>query len=365
MDATQQKVAQYLSEAHASERALIRVLQSQIAMTPRGAYRTALETHLDETRSHADRVGARLREVGEGTGVLAGARRAATGITELAVGQALALGKAPIDMLRGDGGDEKVLKNAKDACATEALEIATYLALERVATEAGDKKTAKLAASIRADEERMLDRIQRAIPALAGRVADAAAGHPAYDVATTGAGETVRDISDTTRRKARSGTKTAKRAARNGAGTAKDAAREGSDAARGAARQSRRVPGVTTAEGRAKGAVASEGDLPIARYDSLTAEEIIGRLREMSQVDLAKIDTYERRHEDRATITSRIDSLRGDQPWAGYDEMTAAEVQSALSDADDDVAKEVAAYERAHKERASVIAATERARSTA
>ncbi len=365
MDATQQKVAQYLSEAHASERALTRVLQSQIAMTPRGAYRTALETHLDETRNHADRIGSRLREVGEGTGIVAGVRRAASGITELAVGQALALGKTPLDLVRGDGGDEKVLKNAKDACATEAHEIATYLALERVATEAGDTKTAKLAASIRADEERMLDRIQRAIPAIAGRVADAAAGHPAYDVATTGTGETVRDISDSARGKARSTAKSAKRAARNGADTAKSAAQDGADAARHAARETRRVPGVSTAEGRAKGAVASEDDLPIARYDSLTAEEIVGRLREMSQVDLAMIDTYERRHEDRATITGRITALRGDEPWAGYDEMTAAEVQSALTDADDDVAKEVAAYERAHKDRASVIKATERARATA
>ena len=48
-----QKVVQYLDEAHASEQALVRVLQAQIAMTPRGSYRTALETHLDDTRSHA------------------------------------------------------------------------------------------------------------------------------------------------------------------------------------------------------------------------------------------------------------------------------------------------------------------------
>ena len=34
-----QKVVQYLNEAHAMEHALVRVLQSQIAMTPRGTYR--------------------------------------------------------------------------------------------------------------------------------------------------------------------------------------------------------------------------------------------------------------------------------------------------------------------------------------
>ena len=36
----QQKVVQYLNEAHATEQALVRVLQSQIAMTPRGSYRS-------------------------------------------------------------------------------------------------------------------------------------------------------------------------------------------------------------------------------------------------------------------------------------------------------------------------------------
>ena len=40
---------QYLNEAHATETALTRVLQSQIAMTPRGSYRSALESHLAET----------------------------------------------------------------------------------------------------------------------------------------------------------------------------------------------------------------------------------------------------------------------------------------------------------------------------
>jgi len=46
MDRSKQKVVQYLDEAHASEVALVRVLQSQIAMTPRGSYRSGLEKHL-------------------------------------------------------------------------------------------------------------------------------------------------------------------------------------------------------------------------------------------------------------------------------------------------------------------------------
>ena len=129
MNASRKKVLQYLGEAQANEQALVRVLQSQIAMTPRGAYRTALEQHLRQTREHAERVAERRRELGQGGNPLT----AAVGVVESVVGQALALGKTPFDLLRGSGGEEKVLKNAKDACASEALEIATYTAIERLA----------------------------------------------------------------------------------------------------------------------------------------------------------------------------------------------------------------------------------------
>ncbi len=121
----QQKIVQYLNEAHATEHALVRVLQSQIAMTPRGSYRAALETHLRETRNHAERVGSRSAELRQGGNPL----MAVVGAAETVIGQALALGKTPLDLLRGSGGEEKVLKNAKDAAATEALEIATYTAI--------------------------------------------------------------------------------------------------------------------------------------------------------------------------------------------------------------------------------------------
>ena len=45
---------------------LVSVLRSQIAMTPRGTYRTALEKHLEETREHARRVQERLQELEQG-----------------------------------------------------------------------------------------------------------------------------------------------------------------------------------------------------------------------------------------------------------------------------------------------------------
>ena len=140
MNASQQKVVQFLNEARASEDALVRVLQSQIAVTPRGSYRSGLEAHLSETREHAARVGGRLEALGQGSNPL----MAVVGFWENVIGQTVALYKTPLDLLRGSGREEKVLKNAKDACAAEALEIATYTAIERLARSVGDEETAML-----------------------------------------------------------------------------------------------------------------------------------------------------------------------------------------------------------------------------
>jgi ferritin-like metal-binding protein YciE len=335
MSQAEQKVVQYLNEAHATEATLVRELQAQIAMTPAGDYRSALEKHLDETRSHAERIQKRLGDLDASANpILAG-----IGLVETAIGQTVAFWKAPLNLVRGSGGEEKLLKNAKDAAASEALEIATYTSIERLAQTVGDEETARLAASIRADEERMLDRVLREIPRLTEAVVQAdVKGNPSYDVSRTGAADAVREAGE----------------------EVKETTRKAAEATRRSARQARKVPGVAQAEGQVKGAVASEEDLRIARYDMLTAEEITGKLPELSQIDLAKIDAYERRNQDRSTILSRIDTLRGNEPWPGYDELTAAEVQAVLSEGDDERAQEVRAYERSHKNRAGVLQAAER-----
>jgi ferritin-like metal-binding protein YciE len=330
-----QKVVQYLGEAKASEDALVRVLQSQIAMTPAGSYRSGLETHLEETRTHARQVSRRIEEIDGARNPL----QVVVGLAEEVVGQTLALGKTPFDLLRGSGGEEKVLKNAKDATATEALEIATYTAIERLAQSVGDDATVALAQSIRADEEKMLARILREIPKLTDAVVRAELkDDPSYDVTRTGAADAVREAGD-----------------RIG-----DAAQSASAATRRTARQARKVPGVARAEGQVKGAVANEDDLAISNYDGLTADEIIAKLPGLSQVDLAKVDSYERRHDNRSTILSRTETLRGDEPWPGYDELNAAAVQSALSEGDEDRITRVRAYEHSHKNRAGVLKAAER-----
>ena len=336
----QQKIVQYLNEAHGSELALVRQLQAQIAMTPSGSYRKGLETHLEETRRHAERLDDRLRELGQGSNAL----QVGLGAVQSVIGQALALTKTPLDLVRGNSGEEKVLKNAKDSCAAEALEIATYTALARLARVAGDGKTERLAKSLMADEQKMLNRLLKAIPQLTDAVARAEFdGEGSYDVSETGAADAVREVGGA-----------AKRTARRTAGQTKRTAR-----------QARKVPGVVRAEGTVKGAVASEPDLAIPNYDSLSADEVQDKLNALSQIDLAKVNAYERKNQNRSTVTDRIDSLQGDEPWPGYDELSVDEVRAVLSEGDDRRVNDVRAYERKHKDRAGVIQATERELSNA
>src|SRR3954471_21079811 len=195
---------QYLNEAHATEQALVRTLQAHVALTPRGPYRDLLAHHLEETRGHARAVERRLADLGAGSSLVG----ATLGLAQSVLGQVLALSKGPLDVLRrhrgegkvpalpkgplgvrrGHGGEEKLQKNAKDEGATEALEIATYDALEALAREAGDSTTADLAPRHRADEERMLDALRELIPDLTyAAIAARAGGEPTYSVAETGA----------------------------------------------------------------------------------------------------------------------------------------------------------------------------------
>ena len=121
----------------------------------------------------------------------------------------------------------------------------------------------------------------------------------------------------------------------------------------------RRIPGVAAAEGAITGALATEGDLPITDYDKQTADGIAGRLKGFTQRQLRMIDAYERKHENRATVTDRIAKLTGEEPWSGYDELSVEAVGRELYERDTDTAERVRRYERDHKDRAGVIDAAD------
>src|SRR5436190_22970036 len=136
MSSPEHRLDRYLHQALALERTLITTLEAHLVQTPPGTYRRLLERHLQETRGHAVALSSRL----ETPNHLA---RAVLGLAHSALGQAVALAKAPLDLLRGATDTrETMLSNAKDECASEALEIATYDAIEALAEAVGDSETA-------------------------------------------------------------------------------------------------------------------------------------------------------------------------------------------------------------------------------
>jgi ferritin-like metal-binding protein YciE len=278
-----QLVQQLLAEAHAAETALIQTLGAHISITPAGDYRRGLETHLRETRTHAEKVQRRLTDLGFRKNPI----QLGHGIAQSLLKNTMSLAKAPVDMLRGKSLEEKLVRNARDEAVTETLEIALYDTIENVALGIGDNETAQLVREIRADEERMLDSLRQILPSLAGGL--------------------VRE----------------------------------------------QIP----PEERS---VTSADELALNGYDDLTAEEIVGRLNGLSQEDLRAIEQYETKNANRATILRKLESLRTQEPWPGYDGLTVAEIRSELQHAPKGRLAKVREYERAHKNRTSVIDLTER-----
>jgi ferritin-like metal-binding protein YciE len=168
------KLAQYLNEAYGLEKRLETALETHIAMTTRAPYKKRLKEHLSETKRHGREVSKRIKQLGgtaetvsvPGPDPLVGAAQAVVGGAQKAV----ALAQGPLHALRGTGEDEKQLKNAKTEYASEAEEIATYIAIEALAQALGDKETERLARSIRREEERMRSFLEKEIPRLAKAV---------------------------------------------------------------------------------------------------------------------------------------------------------------------------------------------------
>jgi hypothetical protein len=309
----------------------------------------------------------------------------------------MAVAKMPFELVRGTGGEERILKNAKDSVAAEALEIATYTAIEHAARAAGDEETATLAVAIRGDEERMLATIMDELPRLAEAVVHAEVhGEGTYDVASTGAAQAAQAAARATARRGaetargaaqatvRSGRRTAKRTTKPAGAATSSAARRGKRTAEqaakltGATRRRATSVGRKSARGSAAATPAAAGsaglaapeapatppapaasELPITGYEALSAREVTQRLRSLSQQDLVTVEAFERANQSRQTVLERIAALREDEPWPGYDGQSVDEIRPALQGAAPERAKTVREYEHRHKDRSGVIQATE------
>ncbi|MCI2424260.1 hypothetical protein MOQ72_43395 [Saccharopolyspora sp. K220] len=120
-------------------------------------------------------------------------------------------------------------------------------------------------------------------------------------------------------------------------------------------RRIRQVPGVAALQGEVAGLQSEEAELPIADYDSLRATQIVQKLPGLTQQGLHQVEGYEARNRARATILSRIDELRGQEPWPGYDEMTVDEILPRMRSMPPEEQVGLASYERRHKQRRTIV----------
>ncbi len=99
-----------------------------------------------------------------------------------------------------------------------------------------------------------------------------------------------------------------------------------------------------------------EDGLPISGYDQLKAKQVSDQLPQLSQVELAAVETYERAHENRPVVLEKLRYMRTSEPLPGYDAMTTEEIATALGDANTKTVKAVRDYERTFQHRQSVLA---------
>jgi hypothetical protein len=98
-----------------------------------------------------------------------------------------------------------------------------------------------------------------------------------------------------------------------------------------------------------------EHPVPIAGYDRLSDREISDRLSQLSQVELAAVETYERAHGSRPAVLDKLRYMRGAEPLPGYDALTTEQIANALADTDAETVKAIRDYERKFRGRRSVL----------
>jgi hypothetical protein len=103
-------------------------------------------------------------------------------------------------------------------------------------------------------------------------------------------------------------------------------------------------------------AAGSAGDrLPISGYDQLGDKQVSDQLAQLSQVDLAAVETYERAHGSRSVVLDKLRYMRGSEPLPGYDALAPDQIVDALSDADAETVRAVRDYERKFRHRQAVL----------
>src|SRR4051794_2059828 len=169
-------LVKYLNEAFGKEKQLEQNLTVLIGRAQNHkTLKKGFQDHLKVTKNQARGLQQRIKALG-GKAELAPDLPGPDRITEVAstatnlANRAVAMAKGPVQLLRGTGEADNMLRNVRDAFWNEAEEIAHYNVIESVATKLNDKETARLAKQFRREEERMQTFLERELNKLVTQV---------------------------------------------------------------------------------------------------------------------------------------------------------------------------------------------------
>ena len=106
---------------------------------------------------------------------------------------------------------------------------------------------------------------------------------------------------------------------------------------------------------------SNDDAVPISGYDELDARQVSERLSQLSQVELAAVETYERAHQDRPVVLDKLRYMQGTEPVPDYDALTPEQIAEALAGADAETVRAVRDYERKFRHRQAVMEEAARA----
>ena len=106
-------------------------------------------------------------------------------------------------------------------------------------------------------------------------------------------------------------------------------------------------------------------EAPFPGYDKLDYRELSAQLPELSQVELAAVESYERSHKERKKVLDKLRYMRSNEPLPGYDALSPEQIAEELAGADTQTVKAVRDYERKFGDRPEVMEAAARVLPTA
>lgn len=334
-----------LEDARQAHTAVSDRFRADATVTPPGPYRQMLDRQVTDVQDNLERLEHHVRElrphalVDDTLDIARFVARSAVRATmlPLTVGSMFVTG-----WLRGNRpvDERRLLENAEDEYAVAARALAACRAGESIAEQVHDQATADLLASLRRDDEELLNTLQDSVVQQARAVAAAANGQRPQQTTAGGL------------------TDAAAQAVRATVDRLREAARTGGRRTRGAAEGVvREMPYPTRMAEEVQGAVTREQDLPIPGFSQLGVTGIHQHLRTLSQTELTVIEGYERTHANRPGVLNAIERLRDSEPWADYDVMDPDQITAHLHNVSSSAARHALEYEQSHRQREKIISA--------